>query len=137
MPQSCTNFGCRVSFGLQRLSKSLAPIGSILFRLGLVAVFFWYLCEFASALSTAQYPGWAWVLRAASIGLLAMFLTIVVIAAYGFNPDTQPEQASIVPFVLLNLAPVAVAAIAARWGIKFTTPLINFTLDIVKSVHLI
>jgi hypothetical protein len=39
--------------------------------------------------------------------------------------------------ILLNLVPIAAAAIAARWGTKFTTPLINFTLDILKWANLI
>ena len=137
MSQSYTNFGYRVSFGLHRLGNSLGPIGSILFRLALVGVFFWYLCEFASALSTAQYPGWAWVLRAASIILFIIFLAIVVVAAYRFEPTTEPAQATMVPFILLNITSITAVAIASRWGTTFTTPLINFTLDILKWAHFI
>ena len=132
MPQSCTNFGRRVSFGVQSLGKSLGPIGSILFRLGLIAVFFWYLCEFASALSTGQYPGWANVLLAASIVLLVVFLAIVVIAACRFDPTAKPEQASIMPFILLYLVPITVVAIAVRAEHEFSTPLLKFTYGILK-----
>jgi hypothetical protein len=134
MPQLRTNFGRRVSFGIQSLGKSLGPIGSVLFRLGLVAMFFWYLCEFTSALSTAQYPTWAWVLRAASIVLLVVFLAIVVLAAYRFDPATTPEQASIMPFILLNVVPIAVVAIAGWLGATFTSPLLRLTQVCLKSM---
>jgi hypothetical protein len=132
MMKSCTNLGSRVSFGLGSLGKNLGPIGSILFRLALVAIFFWYLCEFTSALSTAQHPGWVWVLRAASIVLLVVFLTIVVIAAYRFDPTAKPEQASIMSFILLNLVPITVVAIAVRAEHEFSTPLLKFTYGILK-----
>jgi hypothetical protein len=135
VPLSNIAFRSRINSGLQSLGRSLGPIGSILLRLGLVVVFFWYLCEFASALSEA-HPGWTWVLRAASIILLVIFLAIVVIAAYRLDPTAKPEQASMMPFILLNLAPIAAVAIAVRWGTKFTTPLINFTLDILKWANL-
>jgi predicted membrane protein len=128
-----TNLSRRLSYGLQCAGESFRAIGSILFRLALVLIFFWYLCEFASGLTAAGHPNWAYALQGVSLILALTFAVIVGVGFRRFDPIANTQPASIVPYILLNLPPIAAVAIAVRAEHEFSTPLLKFTYGILKQ----
>jgi hypothetical protein len=134
MPQLCTNVCRRFSYGLQCAGESFRPIGLIVFRLALVLIFFWYLCEFAAALTTAGHQNWAYALHGLSIVLALTFIVLVGMGIWKFDPNANPAPPSIMPYILLNLLPIAVVAVAVQAGHEFSTPLLKFTYSTLKQL---
>jgi len=134
MPQSCTNVCRRVSYGLQCAGESFRAIGSILFRLALVLIFVWYLCEFALALTAAGHQKWAYALHGVSVFLALTFIVLVSMGIWNFDPNAKPAPPSIMSYILLNFVPMAVVAIAARAEHEFSTPLLKFTYGILNRI---
>ena len=133
VPLSALSLCCRVSFGLQCAGESFRTIGSILFRLALVLIFFWYLCEFAAALTAAGHQNWAYALHAASVFLALTFIVLVGMGIWKFDPNAKLAPPSIMPYILMNLVPIAVVAVAVQAGHEFSTPLLKFTYSILKQ----
>jgi hypothetical protein len=133
MTRANLNLCRRVSYGLQCAGASFGAIWSILLRLALVLGFFWYLCEFALALTVAEHQYWSYALKAVSGVLAITFIVLVGMGIWKFDPNAKPAPPSIMPYILLNFVPIAAVAIAVRAEHEFSTPLLKFTYGILKQ----
>jgi hypothetical protein len=106
-----------IDFFLRKLGEGLPRAISVLLRLGLLWMFFCYLCGFSQLL-------WSWsglfVVLLWSVILLLLGWRIIRIACE-FDLDKAPESSGLPAYFYLNLFPIAAVAFLEWWGYKFPT----------------
>lgn len=123
----------RASFLSREIAVALPAISSILLRLGLLYLFFWYLFDFVCELGY-QYLRFAiLVLVAASVALMLLIWKLCN-SWSKFDPNKETVSDSILPFVSLNLIPIAAIAVATWYGHCFEGGLLQFTQYALKRV---
>jgi hypothetical protein len=122
------------NFLLQELGKTLPNIVSILFRFGLLCLFFWYFLAFISELWSANHP--TLLVALIAIVILATLLCgwTLVRACGALNLHARAESARLASFLFLNLPWLAVVAIATWYGHNFGGGLLHFTQFVLKKM---
>jgi len=121
-------------FFLSELAAALPSLISLLLRLALIYLFFWYLVDFMCELG-AEHLGFAIWLGLAALLLLALLLWKLINSWSKFDLHKAVPSNSMLPFILLNLIPIAAVAIAT-WGRQhtFRGGLLGFTQCSLKGI---
>jgi hypothetical protein len=113
-------------FWSRELTVALPTTTSLLLRLGLLYLFFWYLFDFAFDLG---YPYLRFAILVLIAGSLVFTLLIwkLVNSCKNIKSSNDAEPDSILPFVSINIIPIAAVAVATWYGYCFDWGLLQFT----------
>jgi hypothetical protein len=121
-------------FLLQELGTGLSKILSILFRLGLLYLFFWYSIASISELWSHDQRTLA-VAAVATVSLAAVLCaSILVRACLALHPRADTGLGSMTSFVSFNLPWIALVALATWYGHTFGAGLLHFTQLLLKKL---
>lgn len=124
------------NFFLSELGAALPSLISILLRISLLYLFFWYLVDFMCELGS-EYPGFAIMLGLAAALALAVLCWKLINSWSKFDLDKNLPSGSLFPFVLLNLIPVVAVAVAVWHGNSFSCGLLGFTQWALKRIGIV
>jgi hypothetical protein len=118
---------------VKEIADALPSLISILVRLGLLYLFFWYLIDFTFELWTGYCLFAVWVVLAA---VLTFALTIwkVVNSWQKFDLDKDLPATPLSPFILLNLIPIIAVAVSTWYAHYFGWGLLQFTQYALKRI---
>lgn len=122
---------------LRELGRGLPKILSILFRLGTLFLFFWYLVDFIRELWSHQRYSFA------IVGVVSALLTTALCGWTLFNARRAVRarmaggSGSMLSFVVLNFPCLVVVATATWYGHSFGAGLLHFTQCLLKRLFAI
>lgn len=118
---------------VKEMGAALPAILSVLLRLAMLYLYFWYLIDFMIEL----YNGHKLFIIPVVLGaLLALGLLVwkLVNAGSTFDLDKAPPARSLFHFVLLDLIPIAAVAVATWYEHSFSWGLLQFTQHSLKRI---
>jgi hypothetical protein len=115
------------------IGSAMPIIMSIVLRVALLYLFFWYLLDFDFEL------GLPYLRFVIAVGIAALFVIGLIVwktfnAWPGFDLDKDHPTTSLLPFVLLNLVPVAAVGVATWYAHYFGWGLLQFTQHALKRI---
>jgi hypothetical protein len=117
----------------REIAAALPTTSSVLLKFGLLYLFFWYLFDFGYDLGY-QYLRFTILVAIAAFLALALLIWKLVNSCrkVGLHKDTVSD--SFLPFVSLNLIPIAAVAVATWYGHYFGWGLLQFTQYALKRI---
>ncbi len=125
------------NFFLSELAAALPSVISLLLRTALLYLFFWYLVDFVCEFRTEHLP-LAILSGLAALLALAVLFWKLINSCSRFDLDKDVPSSSLLPFVLLDLIPIAAIAIAS-WvsRYEFCSGLLRFTQCALKRIGIV
>lgn len=127
------DFVPKLYFALRSVGRELPGILSILLRLGLILLFFWYLAALVLLLWT-PHTVLAFTAGAAGLAMACAFFRIGYRAFHRFDARTDDVPDGIGPFLCLNLLPVLAIALAVWRKIPLGAGLPGLTAEVLKKL---
>ena len=127
------DLGLKLRFAVGAVGRAMPGILSIMLRLGLILLFFWYLVAIVSVLS-ALHQVLAWIVGAAGLGMFLAFAWTAYRAFNSFDKTKDDVPNGIGPFLFLNLLPVLAVALAIWRNIPLGGGLLCLTAGVLKQL---
>lgn len=118
---------------VKEVAAALPTLVSVLVRLALLYLFFWYLLDFVIELWQDYLRFAIWVILAAFL-VVGLLVWKLINAWTKFDLDKNLPSATLFPFVLLNLIPIAAVAVATCYARYFGWGLLQFTQHTLKRI---
>jgi predicted PurR-regulated permease PerM len=116
-----------IDFFLQELGEGLPRIISVLLRLALLYLFFWYLCAFSHEI---------WTATAVLLWSVVLVLVVwrLVRSVREFDLSKSADAGSWASYLYLNLLPIAAVYAATLCHCEFRTGLLHQTQEFLRKI---